>query len=231
MENNQKPDSLAKDENVETSKVNTVPTNQEPPKKKKFNLEDVEDEKVIIVPNPEKKGNFAYCKKIELGTVGTDTEYPAFKFYFVEKDTQATLDYACIIPEDLDDDSDDADIKNYRNSWNRIKQMFNSFHPDGEIPKGAVSGDTNEEIYNAFMAVIDPNYPDVLAKLKVVYNHKKKNLVTLATVGNVISTKYKKRDFTWNDEYDKVLPAPKSGGSSSSGGFSPAGGGDDDMDL
>ena len=178
-------------------------------KKQTFNIDDIEESKSIIVPNPERKGNFAHCVAITFGRIGKEKEEGeeddrlfGITFKFVEKDTEAILDYVCFEPKlDEDDSQDPNKVSMYMNNLKRIKQMFNSFNKEGSIVLG-VKDLSFEETYNLYMTKIDKDYSKILCKLKVIYN--KKGNVTLAMIGDVISTQYKKRAFAWNPKYDFV---------------------------
>lgn len=176
--------------------------------KSKFNLDEIEDDYSIIVPNVDKKGNFAHCKSITLRKMGKldegepDDRKSAICFLFVEDETDAVLDYPCFEPIlEEDDVNDKKKYRLYKNNMNRIKQMFNSFNnsPEGIDTKGKSFNDFTE-LYQFYMSQIEPDFSKIPVKLKVVYN--KKGNVTLANVGKVISTKFRKCAFDWNPEYD-----------------------------
>lgn len=195
-----------------------------------FNIDDIEESKSIIVPNPEHKGNYAHCVAITYGRIGKEKEEGeaddrlfGITFKFVEKDTDAVLDYVCFEPTlDEDDAQDPAKVRMYTNNLSRIKQMFNSFNKEGAIVLG-VKDLSFEGMYNLYMTKIDKEFSKILCKLKVVYN--KKGNVTLAMVGDVISTQYKKRAFAWNPKYDFVEMKGKKADDLGGGGD------DDDDDL
>lgn len=185
-------------------------------KKGGYSMKGIEDDRLIIVPNPEKKGNYAKCHNIELKRMGKleegveegsadDDRKWAIVFQFIEEETDAALDYPCFQPMLLEEDEDDkAKVDMYNNGLKRIKQMFNSFCKEKSgINTDAFEGESFEDLYKFYMKNIDPNYKDVRCKLKVVYN--KKGNVTLGTIGSVISSEYRKRMFDWNPKYDFVV--------------------------
>lgn len=184
-----------------------------------FGFGDIQEDIVGIVPK--KPFVQANCTKVEFGLVGGKDgrdSYEALKFTFVEKVTHGTWVFALLKPSTKAECQTDDDNKKRVRQLGRLTHLAGAFTKEVYTPKKLsidVGGKSFKELCEYFIANFDPNFTKLDLTLKIVKNGNNNDFPLFAPF---ISSSFKKRDFEWDDKYDKLEKEASSAESGS--GFS-----------